>query len=157
MYDILQLNEMLSPELIDLGEKLEIKDSKKLDKKELIYKILDKQALDPNSVPFDENNKKAEEEKPKKPKKKWQPKKEKVESAEPELVIEKADKAEEQTTANPTEGIIETEAPKKVKKTEEEQKPAEEFKEEPEGDSRAKDSPDMDNKKDHRRNEERPP
>lgn len=45
MYDILQLNDMLVPELLDIAEQLQIANSKKLDKQELIYKILDKQAV----------------------------------------------------------------------------------------------------------------
>ena len=45
MYDILQLNDMLVPELLDIAEELKIAGSKKLDKQELIYKILDKQAV----------------------------------------------------------------------------------------------------------------
>jgi transcription termination factor Rho len=45
MYDILQLNDMLVPELLDIAEDLKIDNAKKLDKQELIYKILDKQAV----------------------------------------------------------------------------------------------------------------
>jgi transcription termination factor Rho len=45
MYDILQLNDMLVPELLDIAEQLNISSPKKLDKQELIYKILDKQAV----------------------------------------------------------------------------------------------------------------
>src|SRR5436190_23960221 len=45
MYDILQLNDMLVPELLDIAEQLHIPHTKKTDKQELIYKILDKQAL----------------------------------------------------------------------------------------------------------------
>ncbi len=45
MYDILQLNDMLVPELLDIAEQLKIPSAKKLDKQELVYKILDKQAL----------------------------------------------------------------------------------------------------------------
>ncbi len=45
MYDILQLNDMLVPELLDIAEQLRITNSKKLDKQQLIYKILDKQAV----------------------------------------------------------------------------------------------------------------
>lgn len=45
MYDILQLNDMLVPELLDIAEQLKITGSKKMDKQELIYKILDKQAV----------------------------------------------------------------------------------------------------------------
>ncbi len=45
MYDILQLNDMLVPELIEIADKLKLTGTKKLDKQALIYKILDKQAL----------------------------------------------------------------------------------------------------------------
>ncbi len=45
MYDILQLNDMLVPELLDIAEQLKITGSKKMDKQQLIYKILDKQAV----------------------------------------------------------------------------------------------------------------
>jgi transcription termination factor Rho len=45
MYDILQLNDMLVPELLDIAEELKIDNPKKLDKQGLIYKILDKQAV----------------------------------------------------------------------------------------------------------------
>jgi transcription termination factor Rho len=50
MYDILQLNDMLVPELLDIAEQLKIPSAKKLDKQELIYKILDKQAVLASSV-----------------------------------------------------------------------------------------------------------
>ncbi len=45
MYDILQLNEMLVPELKELAEKAGITKYKRLAKQELIYKILDHQAV----------------------------------------------------------------------------------------------------------------
>jgi transcription termination factor Rho len=45
MYDILQLNDMLVPELLDIAEHLQIDGAKNLEKQELIYKILDKQAV----------------------------------------------------------------------------------------------------------------
>ena len=45
MYDILQLNDMLVPELLDIAEQLKIAGVKKLEKQDLIYKILDKQAI----------------------------------------------------------------------------------------------------------------
>ncbi len=44
MYDILQLNDMLVPELFDVAEQLNLKDYKDLPKQDLIYKILDQQA-----------------------------------------------------------------------------------------------------------------
>ncbi|ANH83146.1 transcription termination factor Rho [Niabella ginsenosidivorans] len=45
MYDILQLNDMLVPELLDIAEQLKIPNAKKLNKQDLIYKILDSQAV----------------------------------------------------------------------------------------------------------------
>jgi transcription termination factor Rho len=45
MYDILQLNEMLVPELLDIAEQLNIPNAKKLDKQTLVYQILDNQAI----------------------------------------------------------------------------------------------------------------
>lgn len=45
MYDILQLNDMLVPELLDIAAQLKIPAAKKMDKQTLIYKILDKQAV----------------------------------------------------------------------------------------------------------------
>ncbi len=49
MYDILQLNDMLVPELKDLADEIGLKAYKKLNKQELIYKILDEQALSADS------------------------------------------------------------------------------------------------------------
>ena len=45
MYDILQLNDMLLPELQDIAENLHIDNYKKLNKQDLVYKILDQQAI----------------------------------------------------------------------------------------------------------------
>jgi transcription termination factor Rho len=45
MYDILQLNDLLVPELLDIAEQLNISNAKKLNKQDLVYKILDKQAI----------------------------------------------------------------------------------------------------------------
>ena len=45
MYDVLQLNETLVPELREIAEKLLVANYKKLSKQELIYQILEKQAL----------------------------------------------------------------------------------------------------------------
>jgi transcription termination factor Rho len=44
-YDILQLNDMLVPELVDVAENMKINNPGSLDKQTLIYKILDQQAL----------------------------------------------------------------------------------------------------------------
>jgi len=45
MYDILQLNDMLVPELLDIADQLKIPNAKKLGKQDLVYKILDSQAI----------------------------------------------------------------------------------------------------------------
>src|SRR3954451_21513051 len=61
MYDILQLNDMLVPELLDIAEDLRIENAKKLDKQGLIYKILDKQAVissEQKSAPGEKNKRK---------------------------------------------------------------------------------------------------
>src|SRR4051812_41918415 len=51
MYDILQLNDMLVPELQDIAEQLSITNAKKLNKQDLIYKILDSQAVSATEKP----------------------------------------------------------------------------------------------------------
>ena len=56
MYDILQLNDMLVPELLDIAEQLKIPNAKKLDKQELVYKILDKQAVLASAVKTNPND-----------------------------------------------------------------------------------------------------
>jgi transcription termination factor Rho len=62
MYDILQLNDMLVPELLDIAEQLKIPNAKKLNKQDLIYKVLDKQAVSAsdskNSAPEDKGKRK---------------------------------------------------------------------------------------------------
>ncbi len=63
MYDILQLNDMLVPELLDIAEQQSISNAKTLEKQELIYKILDKQAVMNNT-----EKKEPEAEKPKRKK-----------------------------------------------------------------------------------------
>lgn len=49
MYDILQLNDMLMPELVDVANHLKIDNVQGLEKQDLIYKILDKQAISKSS------------------------------------------------------------------------------------------------------------
>lgn len=62
MYDILQLNDMLVPELLDIAEQLKISHAKKLEKQDLIYKILDSQAVAASEKP--EKDKKIRTRKP---------------------------------------------------------------------------------------------
>lgn len=66
MYDILQLNDMLLPELLDVAEQLKIKNIKGLDKQDLIYKILDNQAISNSKIEEAENDAPAKKSKPKK-------------------------------------------------------------------------------------------
>src|SRR5688572_9046930 len=47
MFDIIQLNEKLLPELKDIARKLNIDNFDNLKKQDLVYKILDHQALNP--------------------------------------------------------------------------------------------------------------
>ncbi|NCT93075.1 MAG: transcription termination factor Rho [Chitinophagaceae bacterium] len=64
MYDILQLNDMLLPELLDIAEQLRIPGAKKLDKQGLIYKILDSQAVQASESKEDPKKKSARPRKP---------------------------------------------------------------------------------------------
>lgn len=64
MYDILQLNDMLLPELLDIAEQLSITGAKKLDKQGLIYKILDSQAVQASETKDDPKKKTARARKP---------------------------------------------------------------------------------------------
>lgn len=58
MYDISQLNDMLVPELLDIAEQLKIPNLKKLEKQELVYKILDSQAAsDAKAAPAEDKGK----------------------------------------------------------------------------------------------------
>jgi transcription termination factor Rho len=50
MYDILQLNEKLVPELREIAQQLGIKNAQKIAKQDLIYRILDEQALTSNKA-----------------------------------------------------------------------------------------------------------
>ncbi|MFN0047857.1 MAG: transcription termination factor Rho [Cytophagales bacterium] len=50
MYNIEELNLKLISELKEIAEKLEVKNAKKLSKEELVYKILDQQAIKPEMV-----------------------------------------------------------------------------------------------------------
>ncbi|MFZ6024403.1 MAG: transcription termination factor Rho [Bacteroidota bacterium] len=64
MYDILQLNDMVLPELLDIAEQLKISGAKKLDKQGLIYKILDNQAVQASESKDDPKKKTARPRKP---------------------------------------------------------------------------------------------
>jgi transcription termination factor Rho len=64
MYDILQLNEMLVPDLRELAEKIGLKSYKRLSKQDLIYKILDQQAIEGKAEPKSERKEAPKSNKP---------------------------------------------------------------------------------------------
>ena len=97
MFDILQLNDMLVPELKELAENMGLSGYKRLNKQELIHKILDHQAvMGASSKDNGSADKKQDEEKPKRSRKKSSAKKEEREEREPEVEAEERDEAQEQ-------------------------------------------------------------
>lgn len=112
MYDILQLNDMLVPELLDIAEELHIDNPKKLDKQELIYKILDKQAVMGSATKADSDGK---------PKRKRIVKASTANTTEEAIVEDTSVEVEKKAAAPKKAATVKKEAPKKpVKK-----KPAE--------------------------------
>lgn len=76
MYDIIELNGMKVPELQETAEKLKITNYKTLKKQDLIYKILDEQAVNPikrEDVPAEASEDKKEEKKERAPRAKREP------------------------------------------------------------------------------------
>ena len=105
MYDILQLNDMLVPELRELAESLGVDGYKKLNKQELVYTILDHQALAqknngsgkadlPDDVPVSSDNMRVDKRQPGAVKKRARRGSSEA-SAAPEKEAEKADKPTE--------------------------------------------------------------
>ena len=86
MYDILQLNDMILPELREVADKLKIKASEKLEKQELILKILDAQALNPGAHEEAKTKDKAKKPRARKP-------------IDPELKTKKEEEEEQATPA----------------------------------------------------------
>ena len=112
MYDILQLNDMLVPELKELAEKLSIKGYKRLNKQDLIYKILDQQAISGDQVAESKSKEKAvEQDKPKK-KKENPPRKAKAPSAKKEEKETKETDGWETVSLENQEAGEQTETPK---------------------------------------------
>jgi len=82
MYNILQLNDMLVPELKELAENLKVKNYKRLNKQDLTLAILDAQSLNPESVKKFDKEKQATKKKKVAPKVKKAPKAKKTEQKE---------------------------------------------------------------------------
>jgi transcription termination factor Rho len=130
MYDILQLNDMLVPELRELAESLGIDGFKKLNKQELVYTILDHQALKgerkksangstedelPDDVPVSSDNLRADKRQPDNMKKRARKTATKTVSVPDDGDLEDIAEAEEQEQEqkqNP-EVPVKTEAPEK--------------------------------------------
>ena len=101
MYDILQLNDMLVPDLREVADKIGLKSFKRLSKQELIYKILDQQAVTQGKIQVEEEPKRPA------PKKRGRPKatekKEAPKKPTAKKVVEKKveEKKEEPATDSP--------------------------------------------------------
>lgn len=67
MYDILQLNEMILPELREVADKLNVKGAEAMEKQELILKVLDAQALNPTASEESDAKDKAKKPRTRKP------------------------------------------------------------------------------------------
>ena len=119
MLDILQLNDMLVPELKALAEKLELKAYKRLSKQDLIYKILDHQAIN-GKAPVEEETKKKPA--PKAPR---APKARKEAPAKKEAPTKKEAPKAEKEEASAKKEEAKTQAPKQEKaKTEDKKDPS---------------------------------
>jgi len=129
MYDIIELNGMKVAELQEVAEKLQIKNTKSLKKQDIIYKILDEQAVNPAKAPApekqDQEEKKAKDDQPR-----------------------SQDKAKEEKKDGDKE--------KRSRSRRSEDKPAEsKGNEEPKSDDRKESSERSDDKKEDRRNDKR--
>jgi transcription termination factor Rho len=112
MYDILQLNEMILPELKEIADTLKLKGAQKLEKQDLIHKILDAQALTADAASIDDKpiSEKARSPRTRKPLKSGKP-----EASAAKAPLFKEDTEAEATEPKPTETLVE----------EKEEKPAE--------------------------------
>jgi len=103
MLDILQLNDMLVPELRDKAEELGLKSYKKLNKQELIYRILDEQAVAKGGAT--ESRKEVKPKAKAEPKPKTEPKrKEKEEAKEEETELVEVDNETEEVAVKEKDG-----------------------------------------------------
>ncbi len=114
MYDILQLNDMILPELQEVAEKLKIKGSDKLEKQELILKVLDAQALNPQS-PTDIDKPKDKMKKPRIRKPIGHELKEKIEEKEEDVSVTSPEHEETQVAGGRFKNVQETESENRLK------------------------------------------
>lgn len=153
MYDILQLNDLLVPELKEIAEQLGLKSYKKLTRKELIYKILDEQALaqDPKSANKKEEAKEAPEDKKEEKPKEEKPKRSRRGRSKKKQEEEDTDKSEEETISKEEHPESDKEEKQEDKNQEEhsdadkkQSKPREEQRKEPKEDPKPKFNVDID-------------
>ncbi len=127
MYDILQLNEMLVPELKDIADQMKLKNYKKLNKQELIYKILDTQAITDEPKVEEKPKKKETKKTAKKPKTTRKKNDTDVMVAEPEDEPQTENEVEDDTSKE-TEATKETDDNKEEEKKEDKKEPKKEDK-----------------------------
>lgn len=129
MLDILQLNDMLVPELKELAEQLGLKGYKRLNKQELIYKILDHQAVSGEETKSETPA--AEKETDKAPKRKKRAKSEKngSESSDADESPKRRRRTRRRSTKTEEEAGQSQEAKAETASVEKEAKPLEEVKE----------------------------
>ena len=106
MLDILQLNDMLVPELKELAEKMKLSGFKRLNKQELIHKILDHQAVvgsanAPDDVPTEESSRRRKPQVRKVNAPKKQPARKKAQPTEPSKKEEPKEQKNEKVAAKP--------------------------------------------------------
>jgi len=118
-FDILQLNDMIVPELLDIAKKLDIKDAAGTEKQALIYKILDAQAVLPSvkmkKGPAPKPAKEEAADKPTKAKKAPAKKADANVSAPAEAIIEKPAAEAKSTEAKPVKEPVSDKAAKPKK------------------------------------------
>ncbi len=113
MYDILELNEKLVAELREIAKGLNIENFEGLKKQDLVYKILDHQAIHPELVkPKKKEKEKEKAEKPVAEKhKEDKPKEDKIKEPKEEKVKEEKSKEDKKEPKTKTEPVAETPAP----------------------------------------------
>lgn len=133
MYDIIELNNKLVGELREIAKELEIPKVEKLLKQDLIYRILDQQALDPSKLPAKEKSAPSKENTETKTAAKPETKKPKARKPKATKPVEKAEKAEKKPAVaiekkaektEKTEKTVSEDKPEKVLKVEKSEKPA---------------------------------
>ena len=125
MYDILQLNEMILPELKEIADNLKLKGTQKLEKQDLIHKILDAQALSADTSAVDDKpiSEKARSPRTRKPIKGGKPEVNEAKTPEVKEELFSADKTEEVVEAKQEENKEEKKEDKPVERVSQQSPP----------------------------------